>query len=521
MPTGPGLPTIAQILDIADAFGLELTAGDAAAYQGLMAGTLESYRRIETYPERKLEVSYPRTPGYRPGPEENPYNGWYWRCRIEGAGSGPLAGFEVGVKDCISVAGVPMMNGCQVLEGYLPDVDATVVTRLLDAGATIVGKTNAANCSFSGSGHTCAHGPVRNPRRPTHSPGGSSKGSAAVLAAGDVPMALGADQGGSIRIPASWCGVVGLKPTYGLVPYTGCMAIEMTLDTCGPMADTVENAARMLSALAGPDPLDPRQRGVIPEGYVRDYLPAIGKGVRDLRIGVLAEGFDQPEGAIGGMPGSDPRVDAAVRAAVRRLEAAGAVATEVSVPLHVDAFHMWNVIAVEGATELMLKGRGAGTNWAGFYDTNLIDAVGKGFDSRPDDFPITVKLVLLLGEHLHRAYHGRYYAKGQNVRHLARQAYDEALASCDVLVLPTIPHLATAIPERDVPIPESVSYSLSMIQNTPQFNVTGHPAISVPCGVADDLPVGLMVVGRHFDDLTVLQVADAVERSGDWKGFRC
>ncbi|MEZ5102307.1 MAG: amidase [Thermoleophilia bacterium] len=517
MPTGPKPPTLQQLLDIAEDFGIELTEDDAEDFRSLMVGTMDSYRRVETYPELRPEVKYPRTPGYRPAAEDNPFNAWYWRCRIEGADSGPLKGVEVGIKDCISVAGVPMMNGCQVFEGFVPDVDATVVTRLLDAGATVVGKTNAADCSFSGSGHTCAHGPVRNPRRPTHSPGGSSKGSGAAVAAGDVTMALGADQGGSIRIPGAWCGIVGMKPTYGLVPYTGCMMIEMTLDTCGPMTDTVESAARMLSAIAGPDPLDPRQRGVCPPDWVSDYLPALGAGVQGLRIGVVREGFDQPEGAIGGLPGSDPGVDAAVRATIQRLEAAGAIATEISIPMHVDAFHVWNVVAIEGATEFMLKGRGAGTNWEGFYNTNLIDMVGRGFDSRATDFPTTVKLLLLLGEHMYRAYHGRYYAKAQNVRHLTRRAYDDALASYDVLVMPTIPIVSKPIPERDAAIPDSVFHSLCMIQNTPQFNVTGHPAISVPCGVVDGLPVGFQVVGRHFDDLTVLRVADAVERSADWQ----
>ncbi len=517
MPTGPKPPTVRQIHAIADRFGIELTPEEAVQYQALMLGTLESYRRVETYPERRPPVTYPRTPGERPAAEDNPFNGWYWRTRIEGAAEGPLAGYEVGVKDCISVAGVPMMNGCQVFEGYIPAVDATVVTRLLDAGAVIAGKTNAADCSFSGSGSTCAHGPVRNPHRPSHSPGGSSKGSGVVVAAGDVPMALGADQGGSIRIPAAWCGVVGLKPTYGLVPYTGCMMIEMTLDHVGPMADTVENAARMLQAIAGTDPLDPRQRGAIPAAHRHAYVDAIGKGVAGMRIGLLAEGFDQPDGLVGGLPGSDPRVDASVRAAAERLRQAGAVVETVSVPFHVDAFHIWNVIAVEGATEFMIKGRGAGTNWEGFYDTTLIDMVGRGAAARATDFPVTVKLLLLLGEHMHGAYHGRYYARAQNIRAMAREAYDAALAQYDVLVLPTIPIVSQPIPERDAPIPESVFHSLQMIQNTPQFNVTGHPAISVPCGLVDGLPVGLQVVGRHFDDARVLQVADAVERSADWR----
>ena len=208
------------------------------------------------------------------------------------------------------MAGLPIMNGARVLEGYVPIIDATIVTRLLDAGATIVGKPACAD--FSGGGHTSGYGPVRNPRKPTHAPGGSSKGSAAALAAGDVAMAIGGDQGGSIRIPASWFGVVGHKTTYGLIPYTGCLAIEMTLDHIGPMANNVENTARMLSVLVGPDPLDPRQRGTIPEDYVQDYMPAIGAGCEGIRIGVLSEGFGQttetwPEF---GLPGREPAVAA-------------------------------------------------------------------------------------------------------------------------------------------------------------------------------------------------------------------
>lgn len=293
MPRGPRLPNVDQLLELAADFGMELTEEEATAYQKAMLGSIRAYRKIEEFAEFRPPVKYPRTPGYRPSPEENPYNAWYWKTEIKGASTGPLAGMKVGVKDTICVAGVPMMNGAQVIEGYIPDIDATVVTRLLDAGAIIVGKTNSSDHSFSSGGHTCALGPVRNPRKPTHAPGGSSKGSAAAIAAGDIELALGGDQGGSIRIPACWCGCVGLKPTYGLVPYTGAMMIEMTLDHLGPMANNVENAARMLSVIAGPDPLDPRQRGVIPADYVRDYVPAIGKGVKGIKVAVVKEGFGQ------------------------------------------------------------------------------------------------------------------------------------------------------------------------------------------------------------------------------------
>ena len=206
MSRGPELPSIVQLLDIAEDFGLDMTAERAGEYRDAMSGGIRALRRIDDMVEERPEVKFPRTPGRRPHAEENPYNAWYWLTDIKGAESGPLKGMRIGIKDTVSVAGVPMMNGSRVLEGYVPQIDVTVVTRLLDAGAEIAGKTASSDFSFSSGGHTSAYGPVRNPNKPSHSPGGSSKGSGAALAAGDIEMALGGDQGGSIRIPASWCG---------------------------------------------------------------------------------------------------------------------------------------------------------------------------------------------------------------------------------------------------------------------------------------------------------------------------
>lgn len=211
------LPTVDQLLEIAGSFGMNLTPEDAASYRGLMAASIASYNRLDQLPEPTLPVKYARTPGYRPGPEENPFNAWYWKTDIRGAAQGILAGKKVAVKDNICVAGVPMMNGSQLLEGYVPEVDATVVTRILDNGGTIAGKAACEDLCFSAGSHTCATGPIRNPHNPEHSTGGSSGGSAALVASGEVEMALGGDQGGSIRTPSCWCGVYGLKPTWGLV----------------------------------------------------------------------------------------------------------------------------------------------------------------------------------------------------------------------------------------------------------------------------------------------------------------
>ena len=219
------------------------------------------------------------------------------------------------------------------------------------------------------------------------------------------------------------------------------------------------------------------------------------------------------------MPGSEEVVDAKVRAAARRLEEQGATVEEVSIPMHIDGAYIFTAIIREGATEFMVKANNTGSNWQGFYNTRMLDAVARGVAARPNDLPPTVKTVMLTGEYMKRHYHGRYYAKAQNLRPALVRAYDDVLAEYDVLVMPTVPFRATPIPPPDCSLEETIEFALNMSNNTAQFDATGHPSISVPCGMEDDLPIGMMITGRHFDDLTVLQVADAVEKSGDWKGF--
>ncbi len=519
MPSGPRPPSPRDILEIATDFGIDMSVGEAATYASLMAPAVRSYRHLEDLPERKPPVKYPRTPGYRPKAEDNPYNAWYWRTEIEGAAVGPLKGERVAIKDAICVAGVPMMNGSALLEGYVPDVDATVVTRLLDAGATVVGKTNTEDCSLSGLGHTCALGPVRNPHKPAHAPGGSSAGSAAALAAGDVDLALGGDQGGSIRRPAAWSGVYGLKPTYGLVPYTGCAMIEMSLDHIGPMANSTEGVARLLSVMAGPDPFDPRQRGVIVPNFVRDYRPALERGVAGMKIGIVKEGLGQRRRDDLGYPGSEEVVDNKVVAAARRLQGLGAVVSEVSIPMHTMGPYIYRGIINEGAAAFMIGGNGAGTNWAGFYNTTLAEAFARGRRARANDLAAPVLTNLFTGAYLQRNYHGRYYAKAQNVRHLLTGAYDATLESHDLLIMPTVPFRAPPLPPPDCAIEESVAAAANMASNTCQANLTGHPSMSVPCGMAEGLPIGMMITGRAFEDFSVIAAAAAFESLGDWRSM--
>lgn len=517
MPVGPRRPSIATLETIASRYGISLDAEEAESYREVMQGVFNVYRRIDSMTEDRPQTKYPRTPGYRPGAEENPYNAWYWKTSVPGAREGVLKGLRVGLKDTVCLAGVPMMNGSRTLEGFIPDIDATLVTRILDAGGEIAGKCMNSDLCGPAGGHEGVLGPVRNPHDPARSPGGSSSGSAAAIAAGDIPLAIGGDQGGSIRIPAAWCGTSGMKATYGLVPYTGCMGMEASLDHIGPMADSVENLARLLTAVAGPDPLDPRSRG-IPEGAY-EYVSALDQSIEGLRIGVLKEGFGHSEDTWGdiGLPASESGVDEKVRAAVDGLKAQGATVEDVSVPEHIEAVYILFAILEEGVAAQMLRGNSTGHGWIGFYDTRLLDTFARGWRTQANDLPPPIKTILFVGEYMHENYHGHYYAKSQNMRARIRRAYDAALERYDVLVMPTLPFTATPIPENDSPIGERMFYALNMVHNVCQFNLTGHPALTVPCGMVDGLPAGIQFVGRHLDEAALIRAGKGVEALGDWK----
>ena len=517
MPVGPELPTVSALAEIAADYGIDLSPEDLLSFKALAAGTVEACRRIEAFPEQKLPVKYPRTSGWRPATEDNPHNGWYWRCEIEGSSEGILKGKRIAIKDAVCIAGLPMMNGSRVLEGFVPDVDATIVTRILDAGGIIVGKTNCEDFSFSGAGHTCSLGPVTNPHNADMNPGGSSNGSAVVLVTDQADIAIGGDQGGSIRLPASWSGVYGLKPTFGLVPYTGCAMIEGSIDHVGPMSNDTDGLARMLTAIAGTDPLDPRQRGVIPQGYSSDYMAALGHGVEGKKIAVVKEGFSH--GSELGFPPSDEEVDRRVKEAASAFKQLGATVEEISIPMHLDAYYLWGVIITLGSAEFMLKGSGLGSNWKGYYNSNLGEALARGLRTRANDLPATAKSVLLTAEYLQRNYLGRYYWKAQNLRHLVNEAYDDALSRYDLLAMPTTPFVATPIADRNASIEDTVVTALNMLRNTCVADVTGHPSISIPCGMKDGLPFGLMLTAKHLDEATLIAASAAFEGLGDWKSM--
>lgn len=494
-------PSDEELQRIARLYNFELSAEELTAFKGFMDSIIASYEWLDTLPEPGLPVRYPRDAGWRPAPQDNPYGAWAWRCSIKGAPDGPLAGKKVALKDNIAVQGLPLLNGSALMDGYVPTADATIVTRLLDAGAEVIGKTVCEDLCFSGGSHTSYPWPVRNPRDPSRIAGGSSSGSGVVVANGEADIAIGGDQGGSIRIPASWCGIFGIKPTYGLVPYTGIFPIELTLDHTGPMASNVPDLALALEVIAGRDGLDPRQ-GATPETLPR-YSQELARGARGLRIGIVREGF--------GWPGvSETDVDEVVREAAHRFANLGAQVREISVPLHREGVHFWNGVGIEGTWAIMVRGEGMGHGWLGYYDTALVEFYGRSRRTRAQDFSPTVKMVLLLGHYLGERYHGRYYARGQNLRRTLRAAYDAALQEVDLLAMPTTPQKAQPFPSGG--LAEYMAAALNMINNTCPFDVTGHPAINVPCGESGGLPIGLMLVGRHFEETTLLRAAHAFER---------
>ncbi|MFL5253141.1 MAG: amidase [Rhodopila sp.] len=508
MPLGTlKLPTIDQLRDVAADLGMTLSDDELTQHQAALTGSIAAYNAVDQMPDELPPVTYPRLPGIRPKPEDNPYGAWYVKTTIEGAPSGKLKGKTVAVKDNILVAGVPMMNGASTLEGYVPDVDATVITRILDAGGTIVGKTVCEYFCFSGGSHTSSTGPVHNPHKRGYAAGGSSSGSAAVVAAGEVPMALGGDQGGSIRMPSGWCGIYGMKPTHGLVPYTGIMPIETTIDHTGPMTATVEDNALLLEVLAGPDGLDPRQYG----GPAKPYRDAIGRGATGLRIGVVDEGF--------GLPVSNESSDALVREAGERFRGLGATVERVSIPLHSLGLAIWLPVAAEGATMQMMLGNGFGFNWQGLYVNSLIDA-HSNWRSRADELSDTLKNTMLLGHYMVTRHRGHYYAKAQNLVRRLRAAYDAALSSYDLLLMPTLPMPATKLPAAHASTSEIIQRGFEMIVNTAPFDCTHHPAMTVPCGLTDGLPVGAMLIGRMYDEETIYRAAGAFEKGVDWKSLK-
>jgi amidase len=508
------VPDVDEVVAVAKELGIHLSPEEAVLYRKHLT---EQLSQLDAFVQARVEeprppmVSAGRTPGRRPSAEEDPLNAWMWKCRIEGAADGLLKGKTVSFKDHIAIAGMPMSFGSFALDGFIPDFDATVVTRVLQAGGTIVGKNvmNGLSGGFGTGGAIGDYGRPLNPHNREHVTGGSSSGSGAAVAAGQVDISFGGDQGGSIRIPAAYCGIVGHKPTFGLVSHFGIgFGSDQSIDYTGPMTRTVEDAAAALQATAGYDPYDPRATREVPARV--DVLGPLADGVAGLRIGVLQEGFDDAQDDVRDL----------VLAAVDVLAKAGAGVAKVSIPAHHAIRTAQAALSGEGALALFKTGFfGAFTRT--YYPASVIAAINKLWAAQADVLAPRTKLSLIAAELSRRNYHGGVYAKAQNVRPTYIKAYDAALGDVDVLVMPTC--IMTA-PKNHRPgsYLEAVEDNLTALsragsRNTQPFNYTGHPALALPVGKSPaGLPVSMQLVGRFFDDPLLMRVAYAYQHATDW-----
>jgi amidase len=502
------MPDADRLVELAASLHLHLSREEAELYLPVIN---DAMRDLDQFVQSRAEECAPtrlypeRGPGYRPSLTEDKYQAWLWKCAFGGSANGLLGGKTVSFKDHISVAGIPQVFTSQVMEGFMPDVDATVVSRVLQAGGKVVGKHMM-------NGFMGDYGKPLNPHDTSRITGGSSSGSGAALAAGEVDISFGGDQGGSIRLPAAYCGVVGLKPSFGLVSHFAVgFAAEQSVDHVGPMARSVQDTAAALQAVAGYDDLDPRQRRDVPESI--DALSSLDGGVKGLKIGILEEGFAEP---------IEPEVAEGVLAAISTLEKLGAEVSRISVPQHAQMDSAYAALVFEGARALYDVGF-FGIGPKTYYPASIITAIDRMWREHADMLPPRTKLNHLVAELSRRNYHGGAYAKAQNVRPSYIAAFDRALDAVDVLAMPTVRNIAPHVEELPADPAAAIEVNLRrnwmlmpLTYNTKPTNYTGHPAVAVPCGKVSGMPISLQLVGKYFADPLLLRVAYAYQQAVDW-----
>ena len=407
----------------------------------------------------------------------------------------PLAGVPVAIKDVMVTRGVRTTAGSRILENFVPPYDCTAVARLEKAGAVILGKLNCDEFAMGSSNENSAYKPVKNPRDTSRVPGGSSGGAAAAVAAGMAVATLGSDTGGSIRQPASFCGVVGMMPTYGRVSRYGLIAFASSLDHIGPLTNTVKDAALVLRTIAGRDPMDTTSADV----PVPDYVAELDKTVRGLRVGIAKEYFAE---------GLDVEVHQAVERAVDELRSLGCEIVEVSLPHTEYAIPTYYIIATAEASSNLARYDGVRYGYRSPKVRSLSEMYRR---SRDEAFGAEVKRRIMLGTYvLSAGYYDAYYLKAQKVRTLVTCDFDEAFKKVDVIATPTSPTAAFRLGEKT---DDPLAMYLADIY-TVTADLAGIPGISIPCGMTkENLPIGLQLLGKHFDEATVLRVAHSYEQA--------
>ncbi|KAL1865064.1 hypothetical protein VTK73DRAFT_5519 [Phialemonium thermophilum] len=507
---------------VLEPLGITIRPQESGDYQRLLAAVHDCAERVLSLPDYQPvpdTVKYPRENVRLPSTEEQSHgHAWAHRFTIRGDPNGTaLRGRTVCLKDCIAVAGVPQFFGSDAFPPWTPSTDATVVTRILDMGADILGTATCEHFCNSTSSFTSAQGTVENPHRAGYSAGGSTSGGAALVGSGIVDMCIGTDQGGSIRVPSALSGCVGLKPTHGLVPFTGITSGDPIDDHAGPMARSVADVALCLDAIAGHDNIDDKSAAAGPHGsyLFSEAVSKIGQGkarsLEGVRVALLKEGFDQPI--------VNPYVRDQVLAAARKLEQLGATIAEVSVPLHLEGPSIWTIQQrLSGAAGILGRATGRRGLYLTEFETTRLPWTDASFQKL---FPST-KNTVINGLYLMDKFPG-LYAKTINIGRQIRDAYDHVLRDFDVIIMPTTPFVAPRHGPRDSVL-GSFEPSIGMTTNTAVFNVTGHPALSIPVGfapAADDpavkLPVGMQIVGGMWQDKKVLEVGRAWETAFDWR----
>lgn len=417
------------------------------------------------------------------------------RMAAEGRTLPPLGGVPVAIKDVMSTRGVRTTAGSKTLSKYIPPYDGAAVARMESAGAVILGKTNCDEFAMGSSNENSAFHPVRNPRDLSRVPGGSSGGSAAAVAAHMAVVALGSDTGGSIRQPASFCGVVGLMPTYGRVSRYGLIAFASSLDHIGPLAKTVKDAALVLHAIAGRDPMDSTSANV----PVPDYVAELDRPVRGLKLGVAKEYFGE---------GLEEEVRQAVETAIDKLKSLGCEIVPVSLPHTAYAIPTYYLVATAEASSNLARYDGVRYSYRALDVKTLSEMYRR---SRDEGFGPEVKRRIMLGAYaLSAGYYEAYYLKAQKVRTLLTHDFEEAFHKVDAIVTPTSPTAAFRLGEKSN---DPLAMYLADIY-TVTADLAGIPGISVPCGETKErLPIGLQILGKHFDEATILRLAHAYEQA--------
>ena len=497
------VPTSQDIATLGQEFGIKIDKSELEAVQEQVEENIQGLAQV-----RQLSVLSSESPdiGARSWaePDTTPYNSIVVRCDVPAKpGTGQkLSDTTIGVKDIIAVAGVPMQCGSSAMEGYIPGQDATVVDRLRGAGGSITAKTNLDE--FAGGARGVSHfGQMKNPHDPDHIPGGSSGGSAIAVQTGDVDVALGTDTGGSVRLPASHCGIVGMKPTYGLVPLSGVVENTYTLDHVGPMAETVSMAATVLELIAGKDPTDPASmQAAGKDAYsVGGYTEAVASppDVSELTLGVILEGVGEgtAEHEV------DTEIIARTRAATEQLADAGAEVVEVSIPHYELA---GPIKYAQSYTELAAHWRAKGAQYrrGGSVDPQYQASLARNIEASSAEVNPYYRARLITGAHLIKNHQSRHYAHAITAGNELANEFDAASDGVDALVSPTTPSTAPTIDESKTP-------GYAYARNTNVANITGRPEITLPNGTVSGLPVGIHLLGEEFTDAKRLGISAAVE----------